>query len=69
MKHDNNNVHVKFFGAHDRAWVPVKECYLYSKKDPNTTNKIKRSNIAECVKVSYIQWIFKMDRFKQLFNF
>ncbi|GLV41409.1 uncharacterized protein CBL_06639 [Carabus blaptoides fortunei] len=43
-------VDVRFFGAHDRAWIPVKECFLYSKKDPNTTNKNKRNNIAECIK-------------------
>lgn len=47
-------VDVRFFGAHDRAWIPVKECFLYSKKDPNTTNKNKRNNIAECIKVSHI---------------
>ncbi len=23
------SVDVRFFGAHDRAWVPSKDCYLY----------------------------------------
>ena len=23
------NVDVRFFGAHDRAWVPAKDCFLY----------------------------------------
>lgn len=43
-------VSVRFFGDHDRAWVPVKDCYLYSSKDPNTCIKNKRSNIAESIK-------------------
>ncbi|RZC32983.1 protein kinase C-binding protein 1, partial [Asbolus verrucosus] len=40
---------VRFFGAHDKAWVNVKECYLYSVKDPNS-GKQKRNDIIECVK-------------------
>lgn len=40
---------VRFFGAHDRAWVGVKDCYLYSIKDPNS-GKQKRNDIIECVK-------------------
>lgn len=24
-----NNVDVRFFGAHDRAWIPAKDCFLY----------------------------------------
>lgn len=43
-------VSVRFFGDHDRAWVPVKDCYLYSSKDPNTCVKNKRNNIAESIK-------------------
>jgi hypothetical protein len=40
---------VRFFGAHDKAWVSVKDCYLYSVKDPNS-GKQKRNDIIECVK-------------------
>ncbi|XP_044268661.1 protein kinase C-binding protein 1 isoform X2 [Tribolium madens] len=40
---------VRFFGAHDKAWVSVKDCYLYSIKDPNS-GKQKRNDIIECVK-------------------
>lgn len=43
-------VDVRFFGDHDRAWVPVKDCYLYSEKDPNTSGKTKRNNMSECLK-------------------
>ncbi|CAH1183412.1 unnamed protein product [Phaedon cochleariae] len=41
-------VDVRFFGAHDRAWVHYKECFLYSEKDPNTF-KQKRYDIEKCV--------------------
>lgn len=43
-------VDVRFFGAHDRAWVPIKDCFLYSEKDPNS-NKIKRSDITKSIEV------------------
>ncbi|KAF2900980.1 hypothetical protein ILUMI_05198 [Ignelater luminosus] len=42
-------VDVRFFGAHDRAWVPFKECFLYSSKDPNSS-KVKRNDIIESIK-------------------
>lgn len=32
-------VDARFFGAHDKAWVPVKECYLYSKNSPQLISK------------------------------
>lgn len=31
------HVDVRFFGAHDRAWVPAAHCMLFSEKDPNKT--------------------------------
>lgn len=37
-------VDVRFFGAHDRARVPAKDCYLYSYKDPNNF-RTKRQDI------------------------
>ncbi|XP_041973716.1 protein kinase C-binding protein 1-like [Aricia agestis] len=39
-------VDVRFFGAHDRAWVPAKDCFLYSEKDPNSF-KAKRQDIID----------------------
>lgn len=30
-------VDVRFFGAHDRAWVPATHCILFCEKDPNKT--------------------------------
>ncbi|KAJ8733870.1 hypothetical protein PYW07_014421 [Mythimna separata] len=39
-------VDVRFFGAHDRAWVPAKDCFLYSEKDPNNF-RTKRQDIID----------------------
>lgn len=48
-------VDVRFFGEHDRANLPAKDCFLYSREDPNPpTNKYKRNTIADCVKVRRI---------------
>lgn len=50
-------VDVRFFGAHDKAWVSYKDCYLYSLKDPNSY-KQKRYDIDQCTKVTVFQlWI------------
>ncbi|XP_066256352.1 uncharacterized protein Zmynd8 isoform X6 [Euwallacea similis] len=48
MKCKDGVVDVRFFGAHDRAWVPEKECFLYSPKDPNLF-RVKRADIEQCV--------------------
>lgn len=42
-------VDVRFFGAHDRAWVHYRDCYLYSDRDPNSY-KQRRYDIENCVK-------------------
>ncbi|XP_049887080.1 protein kinase C-binding protein 1-like isoform X2 [Pectinophora gossypiella] len=39
-------VDVRFFGAHDRAWVPARDCFLYSEKDPNNFRS-KRQDILD----------------------
>lgn len=59
-------VDVRFFGAHDRAWVHYKECYLFSEKDPNTF-KQKRYDIEKCVAVSPRQPV--MDSSVNIFSF
>ncbi|XP_065214981.1 MYND-type zinc finger-containing chromatin reader ZMYND8-like isoform X2 [Planococcus citri] len=40
LKCKDENVDCRFFGAHDKAWVPLKDCYLYSKVSP-MISKIK----------------------------
>lgn len=53
MSINSTLVDVRFFGEHDRANIPSKDCFLYSREDPNPpTNKYKRNTIADCVKVS-----------------
>lgn len=42
-------VDVRFFGAHDRAWVPTKDCYLYSQHNPNVY-KLKNTTILQCIR-------------------
>ena len=60
------NADVRFFGAHDRAWVPVSHCLIFGDKDPNksgknttpTNNKSKsQKGIADAIKEKdeYIQ--------------
>lgn len=61
-------VDVRFFGEHDRAHVPSKDCYLYSLEDPNPpTNKYKRNTIADCVKVSPPQYFHYCQNCFELF--
>ncbi|XP_015791664.1 protein kinase C-binding protein 1 [Tetranychus urticae] len=38
---EKNEVDVRFFGAHDRSWVPVEQCSLLTK--PNSTKSAKGS--------------------------
>lgn len=47
----NSLVNVRFFGEHDRAFVPIKDCYLYSMQDPNTqTGRRSARELADCIK-------------------
>jgi len=43
-----NTADVRFFGAHDRAWISLKDVYLFS-EDPPAQIKKKRGNIDSCV--------------------
>ncbi|CAG9771154.1 unnamed protein product [Ceutorhynchus assimilis] len=49
MSYKDGNVDVRFFGAHDRAWIPEEDCYLYSLKQPNYFRS-KRKEIDSCVR-------------------
>ncbi|XP_035208972.1 protein kinase C-binding protein 1-like, partial [Stegodyphus dumicola] len=40
----DGNVDARFFGAHDRAWVPVTQCYHLSKEMPTTSKPKKKGN-------------------------
>ena len=43
-----NMADIRFFGAHDRAWIALKDVYLYSAKPPLDIKK-KRGNLDDCV--------------------
>lgn len=40
-----DNVDVRFFGAHDRAWIPVKDVFLYSNEPPVVVKNKKKNNV------------------------
>ncbi|XP_046393456.1 uncharacterized protein LOC124161233 isoform X2 [Ischnura elegans] len=42
-------VDVRFFGQHDRAWVPARDCYLYSKEMPAPPKNRKKNNFDGCI--------------------
>ena len=44
-----DNVDVRFFGAHDRAWIPLKNVYLYSEEAPIVGKAKKASNLENCL--------------------
>ena len=48
-----NTADVRFFGAHDRAWISLKDVYLFS-EDPPAQIKKKRGNIDSCVQVCIV---------------
>lgn len=43
-------VDVRFFGEHDRAWVPPKDLYLYSEEPPAPSPRKRKSDMDECVR-------------------
>lgn len=49
MTTNGQMVNVRFFGEHDRAWVSIRECFLYSEQNPNVSSN-KRTTIAESIK-------------------
>lgn len=54
MSVSNGMVDVRFFGAHDKAWVPIKDCFLYSIKNPNGNFKMKQEEIKKAIVVCLI---------------
>lgn len=44
------HVDVRFFGAHDRAWVPPRDLYLYSEDPPAPLPRKRKSDMDECVR-------------------
>merc|ERR1719510_1441272 len=42
-----NNTDIRFFGAHDRAWIGLKDVFLFSERPPLDLKK-KRGNLDDC---------------------
>ena len=42
LQEQNGQVDVRFFGEHDRAWLPVSQVYLISEQYPVTTTKLRK---------------------------
>ena len=45
----DEQVDVRFFGAHDRAWIPIKDVFLYSEEAPGSLKNKKKGNLEACV--------------------
>ena len=43
-----NSADIRFFGAHDRAWICMKDVFLFSERPPLDIKK-KRGNLDDCV--------------------
>lgn len=43
-------VDVRFFGAHDRAWVSPKDMYLYSRDPPTSFPRKRKQDLDDCVR-------------------
>ena len=43
-------VDVRFFGEHDRAWVPPRDLYLYSEEPPVPLPRKRKLDMEECVR-------------------
>lgn len=60
MKTRDGNVDCRFFGRHDRAWVPIKECYLYS-KEPPCQPKSRSKSLDSCIE-ELEQHVFNLEQ-------
>uniref|UniRef100_A0A023G746 Kinase c-binding protein 1 n=1 Tax=Amblyomma triste TaxID=251400 RepID=A0A023G746_AMBTT len=56
MRLQDGNVDARFFGAHDRAWVPMAQCFMLSKEAPTDVKNRKKGlqNAVEELEI-YIQ--------------
>uniref|UniRef100_A0A182TAV8 PWWP domain-containing protein n=1 Tax=Anopheles maculatus TaxID=74869 RepID=A0A182TAV8_9DIPT len=64
----NNQAFVRFFGAHDRTWMPVKECYLFSQREPNPPKQNLKSKLVQQYASSLEDIKHHIDRLREQFN-
>lgn len=61
---DEKTVDVRYFGGeHLRAVVPVKDCLLYSKRNPSIVLGSHKKVINEAIKVSFVRLIGKANNY------
>jgi hypothetical protein len=53
MRIKDELVDVRFFGAHDRAWVVRKDCFLYSVENPSTAPPKKNNALLTAINVRF----------------
>ncbi|XP_071804612.1 uncharacterized protein [Asterias amurensis] len=68
IREKDGQLDVRFFGQHDRAWVPVSSCYMYSSEIPCHSKKKTtglNSSVAEMeLHIQNLQRTFGKDCFK-----
>lgn len=51
MKFDNNSIHVRYFGDHELDMIPLKNCYNFSRKSPDSFDAESKTTYTASVKV------------------
>lgn len=54
MKVKDEMIDVRFFGAHDRAWVVRKDCFLYSEDNPSPAPPKRNAGLLVAIEVRNI---------------
>ncbi|CAF0864506.1 unnamed protein product [Rotaria sordida] len=60
----NDEVDVRFFGQHDRAWIPLNNCFVLSKEYPGSEKKKSNINFEK----SLIELQIHIDQLKKLYG-
>ncbi|CAF5123970.1 unnamed protein product [Rotaria magnacalcarata] len=60
----NDEVDVRFFGQHDRAWVSINNCFVLSKEYPGSEKKKSNNNFER----SLTELQAHIDRLKTLYG-
>ncbi|CAF3374615.1 unnamed protein product [Rotaria sp. Silwood1] len=60
----NDEVDVRFFGQHDRAWIPLRNCFVLSKEYPGSRKKKSNTNLEK----SFTELQSHIDQLKKLYG-
>ncbi|GAB6019225.1 Protein kinase C-binding protein 1 [Chamberlinius hualienensis] len=70
MKIASGAVDVRFFGAHDRAWIPISQCFLLSSVSPASMKmKVKRKGVFEQSMDELSGHILKLKEYYNAFQY